>query len=58
MEVYDREGNVKYAEYVALLAKKDAPNKGNTLTTADASFVLDTLVQDNGHAVRYVLRKT
>lgn len=56
--MYDREGNVMYAEHVATLAKKDAPKKGDTLSTADADYVLDTIVDDNGYAVRYVLRKT
>lgn len=66
VEAYDREGNVMYVEHVATINKVDAPAKGNTLVFIDSdglpvpgeSYVLDTLIEDNGYSVRYVIRKT
>lgn len=66
VEMYDRDGNVLYVEHVGTFSKLDAPAKGDTLVFIDAdgvpipgeSYVLDTLGDDNGYSVRFVMRKT
>jgi hypothetical protein len=57
VEMYDREGNVMYAEFVATLNKVDAPVKGDTLVQGNDSFVLENQLDDNGYSVRFVLRR-
>lgn len=57
VEMYDREGNVMYAEYVATINKIDSPAKGDTLSQNGENFVLEAALDDNGYNVRFVLRK-
>lgn len=68
VEMYDREGNAMYAEYVGTISRSANPRKGDTLVvgvddqgvplpTAE-TFVLEVAVQDNGSNARFILRKT
>lgn len=57
VEMYDREGNLMYAEHVATINKQDAPAKGDTLVVAGEDFILDSLIEDNGYSARWMLRK-
>lgn len=57
MQVYDREGNVRVAEYVATIHREDAPEPGNTLVVGADSFVLETRLDDDGYVQRFILRK-
>ena len=53
------EADVAHEHVVATLLKSVSPKRGDTLETDnDGSFVLDgPAFQDNGHTVRFVVRK-
>lgn len=65
IEVSDGEGNVTVAQYVVGLDKAIDPKRNDTLVFIDAnnqpisdeSYVLDTLLSDNGAHVRFIVRK-
>ena len=53
------EADVAHEHVVATLLKSVSPKRGDTLDTErDGAFVLDSpAFQDNGHTVRFVVRK-
>ncbi|MFZ9372245.1 MAG: hypothetical protein ACO25M_10280 [Limnohabitans sp.] len=57
VQMTDREGNMFVATFVATISKDHAPEPEDDLTVGSESFVLETLIDDNGYSARFIARK-
>jgi hypothetical protein len=56
VQLVNSEGAV-FERSVATLPKASAPASDDTLSHPDGEYILDTLHADNGHSVRFIIRK-
>lgn len=57
VQMTDREGNMFVATQVATISNVHAPVADDALSIGSESFVLETLIDDNGYSSRFIARK-
>lgn len=57
VQMTDREGNMFVATQVVTISNVHAPVADQTLAIGAESFVLETLIDDNGYSSRFIARK-
>jgi hypothetical protein len=57
VQMTDREGNVFVATQVVTISKAHAPVADDSLVVGSETFVLETMIDDNGYSVRFIGRK-
>lgn len=57
VQMTDREGNMFVATQVATISNTHVPIADQTLAVGAESFVLETLIDDNGYSSRFIARK-
>lgn len=57
VQMTDREGNMFVATHVATVSNAHAPVADQTLVVGSETFVLETLIDDNGYSSRFIARK-
>lgn len=57
VQMTDREGNMFVATQVVTISNAHAPVADDGLSIGSESFVLETLIDDNGYSSRFIARK-
>lgn len=58
VQMNDREGNIYVATHVITVSNSHSPVPEDTLSVGTDSYVLETLIDDNGYSSRFIGRKT